>query len=161
MKKLVFAAIIAAGVLGTLTSAPVRAQETVAEPILVANKHTAHWSKFQAVINKNAYWRSVVSKKGQDVAFNQWMRADHPYIYAAVCMKAATDLAGKMKNTEHMAEFEALQAKRADLRASVASVGHDVAFADWLRKEKPKVYKEHFQKEADMNAEITKPSKKR
>ena len=43
-----------------------------------------------------------------------------------------------------MIDFDKLIEKRSDLRINAEKYGHDVAFAEWLRTERPAVYREHF-----------------
>lgn len=119
-------------------------QQSVPDPIIRAKNHPQHATVFSARLNKNAALRAAVDRKGYDVAFTEWMKQDHPYEYATYCTKQAKEVTVAFKNTEHMAEFNTLVTKRADLRAAVKSVGYDVAFADWLRRERPDAYRKHF-----------------
>ncbi len=43
-----------------------------------------------------------------------------------------------------MLDFDKLIDKRSDLRIQADKYGHGVAFAEWLRTERPAVYLEHF-----------------
>ena len=47
-------------------------------------------------------------------------------------------------STPHMLEFDKLIEKRADLRIQAGKYGHDIAFAEWLRAERPDVYRQRF-----------------
>lgn len=113
-------------------------------PIILAKNHPMHGTVFSSRLNKNAYWRAEVQRKGYDVAFNEWMRQDHPFEYAHYCTQEAKKVVTVFKNTEHYSDFNALLPKRADLRAEVKTMGFDAAFSDWLLREHPDVYRKHF-----------------
>lgn len=132
-------------VTGTFSSAqkPVKAPE--AAPIIIrATAHTAHFNDFQVRRSKDRSLEWEIKKKGLDLAFTEWMQRDHPYVFAAECVKHAGDLATEFKSTNHMLDFDKLIEKRSDLRLQASKYGHDIAFAEWLRTERPDVYREHF-----------------
>lgn len=131
---------------------PPQASSALPPVIIRAKDHPMHATVFTARLNKNAYWRHEAQRQGYDVAFNEWMKQDHPYEYARYCTVEARKLTAAYKNTEHMDQFSALLPKRADLRGEVQSLGFDVAFADWLRRERPAVYREHYAREAAVRA---------
>lgn len=112
--------------------------------ILHATAHTAHFNGFQIRRSKDRSLEPEIKRKGLDLAFTEWMQRDHPYVFAAECVKHAGEMATEFKSTPHMVDFDTLLPKRADLRLSAERLGHDVAFADWLRRERPDVYREHF-----------------
>ena len=151
MKLLPFAAICAL----TITSAPfgaiVHAQgenESVkkkpAPVILRLNAHSMHANDFQVARSKHREIEIQIKQKGMDVAFTEWMQRDHPYIFAKECVKQVGEIAVEYKSTPHMLDFDKLIEKRGDLRIQADKYGHDVAFAEWLRTERPDVYREHF-----------------
>jgi len=143
MKTLLCAAVLAA----TL-AAPVQAQSIASStpPIVIHyDKHSAHAQKFTAVQGKSSYWRAEERKKGIDIAFTEWMQVDHPWEFSALCVKTAGEAKKKVEHTGHIAEFQALAAKRADLKASIAAAGFDAAFLDWLRTAHPDSYKKQVQ----------------
>lgn len=118
-------------------------------PVIVihADRHgSGHAAKFQTVLNKSGFWRNETQTKGYDVAFTEWMRADHPWEFAAVCMKAAENVKKNEEHTSHMGEFNSAQGKDAGLRANVQKVGTDAAFMDWLRTHHPDSYKAELAK---------------
>ena len=60
--------------------APTTAQNAPAPVIriILAKNHPMHGSVFSSRLNKSAYLRGEVQRKGYGVAFNEWMRQDHP-----------------------------------------------------------------------------------
>jgi hypothetical protein len=111
--------------------------------VIRASSHPAHSSAFQGWLAKRADLRAAVAKKGLDVAFTEWMREDHPYLYATVCVKKSAQVISRVKNTPHYGDFEGILSKRADLRALVAKKGNDAAFLEWLSRERPQVFAKH------------------
>ncbi len=140
MKRWLPVALFAASLSWTI---PALAQGTP-DPIIRAKDHPMHGNVFSSRLSKNAYWRAEITRKGYDVAFNEWMKQDHPFEYATYCTREAKKVAAAFKNTEHYTEFNALLSKRPDLRSEVQSLGFDVTFADWLRREHPDLYRKHF-----------------
>lgn len=49
----------------------------------------------------------------------------------------------RAQGNPNLVDFLAIQSKRADLRGSIARKGLDVAFSEWLRRERPLVY-QHY-----------------
>ena len=140
MKKWLPAVLLAA----TLTGAvPALAQGTP-DPIIHAKDHPMHANVFSSRLSKNAYWRGEITRKGYDVAFDEWMRQDHPFEYATYCTQEAKKVTAGFQNTQTYSEFNTLLTKRQDLRSEVQSLGIDVTFADWLRQTHPDLYKKHF-----------------
>ena len=138
-----FAATMLTGALAlSLANTP---PDTKPAPVIIhATAHTAHFGDFKTRLSKDRSLALEVQKKGIDVAFTEWMQRDHPYIFAAECVKHAGDIATEFKSTNHMLDFDTLLAKRADLKLKADKYGHDVAFAEWLRTERPDVYRQHF-----------------
>lgn len=119
--------------------------KTKPAPVIIRlNAHAMHANDFQVRRNKDRSLEAEIRKKGLDVAFTEWMQRDHPFIFAKECVKQVGALATEFKSTPHMGEFDALLAKRSDLRLQAEKYGHDVAFAEWLRKERPDIYRQHF-----------------
>lgn len=112
--------------------------------IIQAQAHAMHFSDFQVRRNRDRGLEAEIKKKGLDVAFTEWMMRDHPYVFATVCAKQVGQIAAKFKSTPHMGDFETLLGKRSDLRLKAEKYGHDVAFAEWLRTERPDIYRQHF-----------------
>ena len=75
------------------------------------------------------------------------MQRDHGYVFAKECVKQVGEIATLYKGTNHMVDFDSLLSKRTDLRLSAEKCGHEVAFAEWLRTERPDVYRQHFGRE--------------
>lgn len=146
MKRSLSMAIGATILVGTLTILPAYAQTKMQPPpfVIRAQAHKAHFADFQVRINKDRSLAIEVEKKGLDVAFTEWMKRDHPYVFAAVCSQHAHEVAAAFKSTPHMSDFETLLSKRSDLRMKAEKYGHDVAFAEWLRTERPDIYRQHF-----------------
>lgn len=140
MKRWILAALFAASLAWAV---PASAQGTP-DPIIRAKDHPMHGTVFSSRLNKSGYWRSETQRKGYDVAFNEWMKQDHPYEYATYCTQEAKKIATAFKGTERYAEFNALLPKRQDLRSEVQSLGFDVTFADWLREEHPALYRKQL-----------------
>jgi hypothetical protein len=126
--------------------APAGRSTSIPDVIILAKDHPTHATVFSSRLNKSSYWRAEIQRKGYDAAFDEWMKQDHPYEYANACVKEAKKLTVALKGTDQMAQFMALLPKRADLRAEVKSEGMDPAFADWLRREHPAVYVDHYKK---------------
>lgn len=140
----------------TLSGSAVHAQEetkpakTKPAPVIIRfQAHTMHANDFQVRRNKDRSLEAEIKKKGLDVAFTEWMQRDHPFIFAKECVKQVSEIATEFKSTNHMIDFDALLAKRSDLRLQAEKYGHDVAFAEWLRKERPDIYRQHFGLNAD------------
>ncbi len=150
MKSLLSLA-LSAVLVGTLSLSWVDAQtDKQPAPIIIkASAHTSHFHDFQMRRNKDRSLETEIQKKGLDVAFTEWMQKDHPYIFASECSKHVGDIAVAFKNTPHTSDFDTLVTKRSDLRLNVAQYGHDVAFAEWLRSERPDVYRAHFNIKSD------------
>lgn len=144
-------AVLALG-LATATLADTPAPGNVAPiqtPAIVihADRHaSSHAMKFSSILNKNAFWRGEASKKGYDVAFTEWMQQDHPWEYAAVCVKMAEQVKTNAEHTGHISEFNAATNKDAGLRNEVQTAGSDAAFLDWLRTHHPDSYKNELTK---------------
>jgi len=117
-------------------------------PVIVihADRHSHQVQRFESASNKNSFWRTEIGKKGYDVAYTEWMRADHPWEFVAVCTKAAAKVKMNSEHTSHMSEFIGAQSKDSTLRASVQAVGSDAAFLDWLRTHHPDSYKTELAK---------------
>ena len=114
-------------------------------PVIIKfQAHAMHANDFQVRRSKDRSLEWKIKQQGLDVAFTEWMQRDHPYIFAKECIKQVGELAIAYKDTPHMLEFDKLIEKRADLRIQADKYGHDVAFAEWLRTERPDVYREHF-----------------
>ena len=114
-------------------------------PILIhATGHTAHFNDFQVRRSKDRSLEAEIKNKGLDRTFTEWMQKDHPYMFATECVKQAGQMAVEFKSTNHMIDFDKLIEKRSDLRISAEKMGHDAAFAEWLRTERPDTYREHF-----------------
>ena len=147
MKRRLPAVVLAATLtwaVSTLAQNTAAAAKGTLAPIILAKDHPMHGTVFSSRLNKSSYWRAEVQRKGYDVAFNEWMRQDHPFEYAHYCTQEAKKVVTVLKNTEHYSDFNALLPKRADLRAEVKSMGFDAAFSDWLLREHPDVYRKHF-----------------
>ncbi len=112
--------------------------------ILRFNAHSMHANDFQVRRSKDRSLELEIKHKGLDVAFTEWMQRDHPYIFAKACVKQIGEIATAYKSTNHMFDFDKLIEKRPDLRIQANKYGHDVAFAEWLRTERPDVYRQHF-----------------
>lgn len=151
MKRTLSAAFCALALTVTLFHPVVHAQDETkpanlkpAPVIIRLNAHSMHASNFQVRRNKDRSLEAEIKKKGLDVAFTEWMQRDHPFIFAKECVKQVGALATEFKNTPHMGDFDTLMTKRSDLRLQAEKYGHDVAFAEWLRKERPDIYRQHF-----------------
>jgi len=106
--------------------------------------HRAHANDFMVRRNKDRSIEFAIKNKGIDVAYTEWMQRDHPFIFAKECVKEVGGIATSFKSTNHMLDFDVLLSKRSDLRLEANKYGHDIAFAEWLRKERPDVYRHHF-----------------
>ena len=106
--------------------------------------HAMHANDFQVARSKHREIELQIKEKGMDVAFTEWMKRDHPYVFAKECVRQVGEIATEFKSTNHMLEFDKLIEKRSDLRIQADKYGHDVAFAEWLRTERPDTYREHF-----------------
>ena len=149
MRRLHCAALCAAVVTGALLSRPAVAQDdkkpVKPAPVIIRfQAHSMHSNDFQVARSKHREIELEIKRKGVDVAFTEWMQRDHPYIFAHECVKQIGEIATEYKSTTHMLEFDKLIEKRGDLRIQADKYGHDVAFAEWLRTERPDVYREHF-----------------
>ena len=114
-------------------------------PVIIRfQAHSMHANDFQVARSKHREIELQIKQKGMDVAFTEWMQRDHPYVFAKECVRQVGEIATEFKSTNHMLEFDKLIEKRADLRIQADKYGHDVAFAEWLRTERPDVYREHF-----------------
>lgn len=135
-----------AGMFFSLMGSAVEAQSgKEAPPIIIrASAHAMHFNDFQVRRNRDRSLEAEVKNKGLDRAFTEWMMRDHPYLFAAGCIKQAGALAKEFKSSTHMSDFDALLAKRSDLRLNAEKFGHNAAFAEWLRTERPDTYRQHF-----------------
>ena len=106
--------------------------------------HSPHANDIQVARSKNRAMELEIKKKGMDLAFTEWMQRDHPYVFAKECVKEVGEMAIEYRSTPHMLEFDKLIEKRADLRIQAGKYGHDIAFAEWLRAERPDVYRQRF-----------------
>jgi hypothetical protein len=72
-------------------------------------------------------------------------------IFCLVALLAASSLAAptraendlvilRAQGHPNLVDFLAVQSKRADLRGRISQKGLDVAFSEWLRRERPLVY---------------------
>ena len=119
-------------------------------PVIIRfQAHSMHANDFQVARSKHREIELQIKQKGVDVAFTEWMQRDHPYVFAKECVKQVGEIATDFKSTNHMLEFDKLIEKRGDLRIQADKYGHDVAFAEWLRTERPDTYREHFGIKAD------------
>jgi hypothetical protein len=144
MKILVTTALLAMALSGVAFAQMTASQTAPAQdvPIVIhADRHSHAVNKFESVQNKSSYWKAEVQKKGYDVAYTEWMQVDHPMEFAAVCVKEAHAVRKNMLHSEHMTEFNALIAKRSDLKQEVQSMGYDAAFVDWLKDAHPDAYR--------------------
>jgi hypothetical protein len=149
MRRLQYIALCAAVVTSALLSMPATAQDSKkpvkpAPVIIRFQAHSMHANDFQVARSKHREIEQQIKQKGMDVAFTEWMQRDHPFIFAKECVKQVGEIAIEYKDTPHMLEFDKLIEKRGDLRIQANKYGHDVAFAEWLRTERPDVYREHF-----------------
>ena len=151
MNKVMFTALCALTVTGLpfASSAHAAADKDSSKikpaPIIIHYQaHSMHANDFQVARSKNRGIELQIKSKGMDVAFTEWMQRDHPYVFAKECVRQVGGMAVEYKDTPHMLEFDKLIEKRADLRIQADKYGHDVAFAEWLRAERPDVYREHF-----------------
>ena len=112
--------------------------------ILRFQAHSMSSNDFMIAKSKHREIETQIKGKGMDVAFTEWMQRDHPYVFAHECVKQVGEIAQDYKSTAHMIDFDKLIEKRGDLRIQADKYGHDVAFAEWLRTERPDVYREHF-----------------
>ena len=151
MKRVLFAALCAITITGMPFASAAHAagdQESVktkSAPVIIRfQAHSMHANDFQVRRSKDRSLEWKIKRQGLDVAFTEWMQRDHPYIFAKECVKQVGEMAIEYKDTPHMLEFDKLIEKRSDLRIQADKYGHDVAFAEWLRTERPDVYREHF-----------------
>ena len=112
--------------------------------ILRFNAHSMHANDFQVRRSKERTLELEIKRKGIDVAFTEWMQRDHPYIFAKECVSQVGEIATDYKSTNHMFDFDKLIEKRPDLRIQANKYGHDVAFAEWLRTERPRCLQATF-----------------
>lgn len=114
-------------------------------PIIIKfDKHSAHAVDFMVRRNKDRSLDAEIAKKGLDLAFTEWMQKDHPFVFGESCFNQVGELAKDYRDTRHMTDFDALVANRTDLHDQVDRYGHDVAFAEWFRRERPDAYRKHF-----------------
>ena len=114
-------------------------------PVIIRfQAHSMAANDFQVARSKHREIELQIKQKGVDVAFTEWMQRDHPYIFAKECVRQVGEIATEFKSTDHMLDFDKLLEKRGDLRIQADKYGHDVAFAEWLRTERPDTYREHF-----------------
>jgi hypothetical protein len=155
-----FFAILGAGTQGADAQTNKKQTAKPAPVIIKANAHAMHFSDFQVRRNRDRSLELEIKRKGLDVAFTEWMQRDHPYVFATVCSKQIGQIATEFKSTPHMSDFETLLGKRSDLRLKAEKYGHDVAFAEWLRTERPDTYRQHFGLGADNKPLKKKPGAK-
>lgn len=163
MKNILSMALATAVLMGafSMSLADEQADKKPAPVIIHATAHTAHFNDFQVRMSKDRSLAAEVKRKGLDVAFTEWMARDHPYVFATECVKHANEVVARdFKSSSHMHDFDTLLAKRADLRMSVERLGHDIAFADWLRTERPDVYRQHFSIKPVKKTDKVKPASK-
>ena len=120
------------------------AKPTPAPIIIRFNAHAMGANDFQVRRSKDRSLEADIKSKGMDVAYTEWMQRDHPYLFAKECVKQVGEVAHEFKSTTHMVDFDNLLPKRPDLRLQASKYGRDVAFAEWLRTERPDVYRQHF-----------------
>lgn len=114
-------------------------------PIVIQLRaHSMGANDFAVRRSKDRSLEAEIKNKGMDVAYTEWMQRDHPYVFAKECIKQVGEVATEYKSTNHMVDFDTLLPKRTDLRLQADKYGHDVAFAEWLRTERPDVYRQHF-----------------
>ena len=148
MKRTLYLSLCALAVNITLFAPTVYAQNSKpAKPapvIIRLNAHAMHANDFQVRRSKDRSLAGEIQRKGVDVAYTEWMQRDHPFIFAKECVKQVGEMATIFKTTPHMIDFDLLMQKRSDLRLQAEKYGHDVAFAEWLRTERPNIYRQHF-----------------
>jgi hypothetical protein len=149
MRCLHLAALCAVATTVALLNMPARAQvdskHVKPAPVIVRfQAHSMHANDFQTARSKHREIELQIKQKGMDVAFTEWMQRDHPFIFAKECVRQVGEIATEFKSTNHMLDFDKLIEKRGDLRIQANKYGHDVAFAEWLRTERPELYREHF-----------------
>lgn len=151
MKRIFYPALIALTLALTAHGSSVSAQDEhkpanvkVAPIIIRLDAHSMNANDFQIARSKHREIEGEIRRKGVDLAFTEWMQRDHPYIFAKECIKHAGDIAVEFKSTNQMVDFENILPKRSDLRMNVDKYGSDVAFAEWLRTERPGIYRKHF-----------------
>lgn len=120
------------------------AKPAPAPSIIRFNAHAMNANDFQIRRSKDRSLEAEIKNKGMNLAFTEWMQRDHHYIFAKECIKQTGEVAREFKSTTHMIDFDNLLPKRADLRMQANKYGHDVAFAEWLRTERPDTYRHHF-----------------
>ena len=130
----------------TLALASAAFADTAMAPLMVMSQKNdpAHASVFNAKASKDASLRAEIATEVSDTAFTMWMMRDHPYLYAASCVKIAHGIYQHCKQTQAMTEFGSIAIKRADIKAAVHAEGYDVAFVDWLWATHPDLYKQHL-----------------
>lgn len=151
MKKGMFAALCALTVIGLPFASAAHAAsdkdpaKVKPTPVIIRfQAHSMHANDFQTARSKHREIELQIKSKGMDAAFTEWMQRDHPYVFAKECVKQVGEMAIEYKDTPHMLDFDKLIEKRADLRIQADKYGHDVAFAEWLRTERPDVYRLHY-----------------
>lgn len=130
---------------GVMAQHQVKSRAANLPPVIIKfSAHRMHAIDFQARMSKDRSLASEARTKGIDVAFTEWMQRDHPYLFKTECVKQAGEIAREFKSTNHMEDFDVLIRKRADLRRLADKYGHDYAFEEWLRTERPDLYRQHF-----------------
>jgi hypothetical protein len=112
--------------------------------LLRARLHEAHLIEFQNAAKRDPQLNSEIRREGLDAAFTDWMRREHPYLFAYSCVQLARQIAADFKSTRHWRDFQALLARRPDMREEAERLGTDAVFADWLRREHPSVYQQRI-----------------
>ena len=151
MKRILYPALCTLALTGLLSSSVAYAQDgdkpakpTPAPIVIRYRAHTMNANDFQIRRSKDRSLEAEIKSKGIDVAFTEWMQRDHPYMFARECVKQVGEAAHEFKSTTHMLDFDKQLEKRPDLRLQANKYGHDVAFAEWLRTERPDIYRQHF-----------------
>jgi hypothetical protein len=151
MKRMLYPALCAFALTCALSGSAAFAQDdekparTKPAPVVIRlQAHSMGANDFMVRRSKDRSIEAEIKNKGLDVAYTEWMQRDHPYVFAKECVKQVGEVATKFKSTNHMVDFDTLLPKRADLRLQAEKYGHDVAFAEWLRTERPDVYRQHF-----------------
>lgn len=148
MKRILYPTLCTLALTSALLGSVAYAQngdKSAPSPILIRfQAHSMHANDFQIRRSKDRSLELQIKRKGMDVAYTEWMQRDHPYIFAGECIKQTGEVAHEFKSTTHMLDFDKLLEKRSDLRLQANKYGHDVAFAEWLRTERPDTYRQHF-----------------
>ena len=151
MKRILYPALCTLALTSALLGSAAYAQDgdksakSAPAPIIIRYRaHAMNANDFQVRRSKDRSLEADINKKGIDLAFTEWMQRDHPYVFAKECIKQTGEVAHEYKSTTHMLDFDKLLEKRPDLRLQANKYGHDVAFAEWLRTERPDIYRQHF-----------------